>query len=108
MRVPVETLSLLGSKAMVTIAAAGAIRPDIPDGLEAICLKCLEKDPWNRYEHAAHLAGGVLQELLDLGRRQVGVGAEEVEVQGVVDPGHHPGRRLGVEWEAYVTVPGAE
>lgn len=32
MRVPVETLSLLGAKAMVTIGTAGAIRPDIPVG----------------------------------------------------------------------------
>jgi purine-nucleoside phosphorylase len=32
MRVAVETLSLLGSKAMVTVGAAGAIRADIPVG----------------------------------------------------------------------------
>ncbi len=32
MRVPIETLSLLGAKAMVTIAAADGIRPDIPVG----------------------------------------------------------------------------
>lgn len=32
MRVPVETLSLLGARSLVTIAAAGAIRQDIPVG----------------------------------------------------------------------------
>lgn len=32
MRVPVETLSLLGARAMVTIGTAGAVRPDIPVG----------------------------------------------------------------------------
>jgi purine-nucleoside phosphorylase len=32
MRIPVETLSLLGAKALVTIGAAGAIRQDIPVG----------------------------------------------------------------------------
>jgi purine-nucleoside phosphorylase len=32
MRIPVETLALLGAKALVTIGAAGAIRPDIPVG----------------------------------------------------------------------------
>lgn len=32
MRVPVETLALLGAKSMVTIGGAGAIRPDIPVG----------------------------------------------------------------------------
>lgn len=32
MRVPVETLSLLGAKAMVTIGTAGAVRPDIAVG----------------------------------------------------------------------------
>jgi purine-nucleoside phosphorylase len=32
MRVPVETLSLLGARSMVTVGAAGAIRSDIPVG----------------------------------------------------------------------------
>ncbi len=32
MRVPIETLALLGGKALVTIGAAGAIRSDIPAG----------------------------------------------------------------------------
>jgi len=29
-----------------------SLRPFIPDDLEAVCLKCLEKDPQNRYESA--------------------------------------------------------
>ncbi len=32
------------------------LRPDIPPALEAICLKCLEKDPGGRYATAADLA----------------------------------------------------
>jgi eukaryotic-like serine/threonine-protein kinase len=33
-----------------------AIRPDIPQGLEAVALKCLEKQPTHRYQTAADLA----------------------------------------------------
>jgi eukaryotic-like serine/threonine-protein kinase len=33
------------------------LRPEIPLELEAICLKCLEKDPSDRYESAGKLAG---------------------------------------------------
>jgi eukaryotic-like serine/threonine-protein kinase len=32
------------------------LRPEIPAELEAICLKCLSKDPGNRYESAGKLA----------------------------------------------------
>ncbi|MEQ9407536.1 MAG: protein kinase [Fuerstiella sp.] len=36
-------------------AAPGKLRPCIPRDLDAICLKCLEKEPGRRYESAAHL-----------------------------------------------------
>ncbi len=32
------------------------VRPDVPADLEAVCLKCLEKDPSRRYQTAAELA----------------------------------------------------
>jgi hypothetical protein len=36
--------------------AVRSLRPDVPAGLEAICLKCLEKDPAERYGSASELA----------------------------------------------------
>jgi len=37
-------------------APLGPRRPDLPQGLEEIILKCLEKDPANRYDNVAQLA----------------------------------------------------
>src|SRR5262245_10409285 len=34
----------------------GRVRPEVPQELEIVCLKCLEKDPKNRYHSAAALA----------------------------------------------------
>jgi WD40 repeat protein len=34
----------------------GRINPDVPEALEAICLRCLEKDPQHRYDSALSLA----------------------------------------------------
>lgn len=35
---------------------ARELRPDIPEGLNAVILKCLEKNPKDRYQHVAELA----------------------------------------------------
>src|SRR5262249_29983469 len=42
---------------------ASRLRPDVPAGLEAICLRCLEKEPARRYQSAAELADGLLRYL---------------------------------------------
>lgn len=36
-------------------------RPDLPDGLEAVVLKCLEKDRSRRYQNVAELAGDLVR-----------------------------------------------
>ncbi len=41
------------------VVAPSTRLPGIPRNLEAICLKCLEKDPKDRYATAADLAEGV-------------------------------------------------
>jgi serine/threonine-protein kinase len=44
-------------------APPGQLRPGVPKELEAICLKCLEKSPKDRYVSAAELAEGLDQYL---------------------------------------------
>ncbi|MEZ6184976.1 MAG: protein kinase [Planctomycetota bacterium] len=36
-----------------------ALRPEVDPALEAICLRCLEKDPVHRFDRAAHLAAAL-------------------------------------------------
>jgi serine/threonine protein kinase/WD40 repeat protein len=50
---PAETMEQVVHK---TPARPGQLRQGVPPALEAICLKCLEKDPRNRYRSAAALA----------------------------------------------------
>jgi serine/threonine protein kinase len=57
-RSPLETVVQICQKPPVP---PRQLRPDIPGGLEAICLRCLEKSPTNRYASALDLAN-------DLGR----------------------------------------
>jgi serine/threonine protein kinase len=42
-----------------------AIRPEVPAHLEAICLRCLQKDPARRYGTAEELAGALHHSLAD-------------------------------------------
>jgi serine/threonine-protein kinase len=35
-------------------------RPDAPEGLEKVIIKCLEKEPWDRYKSVAELAKALL------------------------------------------------
>jgi serine/threonine-protein kinase len=48
-----ETLALVQTQPP---APPGRLRPDVPPELEAVCLKCLEKRPRDRYATAAELA----------------------------------------------------
>ena len=70
----------------VLIRTHYADRPALPPSLEAICLKCLEKDPQRRYASAGELAGA-LDEFLRPPRRpplsrraKVGVGLAALAV----------------------------
>lgn len=51
-----DTVSLLRSVASDPPPSPRKLRPSIPRDLEAICLKCLEKDPRRRYASGSELA----------------------------------------------------
>jgi serine/threonine protein kinase len=67
-----ETLEMVRTQEPVR---PSQVRADIPSNLEAICLKCLEKEPGRRYLDAGKLAD-------DLGRFLAG---EDVEAQALAD-----------------------
>ena len=56
-----ETLELVKTQPPVAVRR---LRAEVPAGLEAVCLKCLRKDPGQRYATAAELAAA-LQDWLD-------------------------------------------
>lgn len=63
-----------------------ALRPSIPADLEAICLRCLQKDPQDRYHNAAELAQDLTRFL------------EGEPLRGVRIPWHqHLGRLINVQ-----------
>src|SRR5262249_46373984 len=51
-----NTLALMYRIVNESPAPLRDLRPDVPPELEAVCLKCLEKDPARRYPTAASLA----------------------------------------------------
>jgi serine/threonine-protein kinase len=51
-----DTYSILQLVLAADPAAPRSVRPDVPPELEAICLKCLDKDPARRYAAAKDLA----------------------------------------------------
>jgi serine/threonine protein kinase len=65
-------------------------RPDVPISLERICLKCLEKDPGNRYAGADDLARALEQFLAGAGRdgptNDEPVGSDEKPTEGRLTP----------------------
>ena len=62
-----DTLAMLQAVRFEEPPRPSSLRPGVPKDLEAVCLKCLEKDPARRYETAAALAD-------DLGRYLDGTG----------------------------------
>src|SRR5262249_19486445 len=56
-----DTLRLIANEAPIRPCA---LRPSVPLDLETICLRCLEKEPWERYGSAREL-GDELRRFLD-------------------------------------------
>ena len=69
--------------------------PRVPRDLETICLKCLEKDPRNRYASAGELAAD-----LDLVERLEAIGIRRAIALNASDPGWLPHVQAAREYEA--------
>lgn len=96
-KTPIEVVVRVGTEAVVP---PSRLRRGVPRDLEAICLKCLEKNPLNRYPSAAALADDL--------RRYVEGRPAEVRDAGALEHGWMWGRRhpLGVALLTVVAVAG--
>ena len=64
-------LDILNQIAEAEPVSPARLRPGVPLDLEAVCLKCLEKDPTRRYASAAELADD-LRRILSRGPKKAG------------------------------------